>query len=52
MSGLSWGLNRQKVGDAMISGSGNGPEGREGLGPVVRLFGLESWFCCFLVVVS
>lgn len=52
MSGLSWGLNRQNVGDAMIFGRGNGPEGRGGLGPVVRLFGLESCFCCFLVVVS
>lgn len=51
MSGLSWGLYRQGVGDAMISGRGTGPEGRGGLGPAVRLFGLESWFCCFLVVV-
>lgn len=30
MSGLSWGLNRQNVGDAMIFGRGNGPEGEEG----------------------
>lgn len=33
MSGLSWGLNRQKVGDAMISGRGNGPEGERRAGP-------------------
>lgn len=42
MSGLSWGLYMQGVGDAMISGRGTGPEGRGGLGPEVGLFGLES----------